>query len=234
MKFSSTPVEGVIVFSSMKGSSRFSDGQSAVACGFLSLDPLQNAGWSMDRSLQWHHDMYNLYILTARVTKSSRSSCASTNNLVFVPILYCNSICHSLITNCSIILFFKMKKHTLLVPREGVTDLPYTHWHVHVPWKHAVIVGEVWEWAIEMSRHLFQQPSFNFLVGNWNWDQLLLPQCQCDVSVTVILLLQWQQNISQQETDTNKNSEWSVSQWVKIIEITVHRSTGLKLNMCGA
>lgn len=155
----------IFSISSIKGSYRFSDGQSAVACGSLSLDPFQTACCSIDRSLQWHYDVCNFYILTAKVTKSSRSSCALTNHLVFVPILYSQVILYAIYSSLIVIPFlFLQKDHNLLVPREGVTDLPYTHWHVHMPrtHAHAVIVGEVWEWAIEMSRHLFRTAVFQF------------------------------------------------------------------------
>lgn len=197
MKFSSTSIEGVsLVFSSIKGSSRFSDGQSAVACGSLCLDPLQTACCSMDRSLQWHYDMRNFYILTAGVTKSSRSSCTSTNYLVLVPILYFLVILYAIYSSMIVIY-----RSTLYWCPERGGDWFTGHTLACTHTKNTCTCSHCWR-GVGMSNRNVPAPLPNSLlsilwVGNWNWDQLLLPQCQCDVSVTFILLLQWQQNISQ-------------------------------------
>lgn len=200
MKFSSTPIEGVsMVFSSIKGSPRFSDGQSAVACGSMSLDPLQTACCSIDRSLQCHYDMCNLYILTARVTKSSRSSSALTNNLVFVPILYCLVTLYAIHSSLIVISYFFLKEEAHFIGAQRGSDWFNVHTLARTHTKNTC--SHCWR-HLGMSNRNIPAPLPNsllsiFWVGNWNWDQLLLPQCQCDVSVTFILLLQWQQNISQ-------------------------------------
>lgn len=160
MKFSSTPKEGVsLVFSSIKGSSWFSDGQSAVACGSLSLDPLQTACCSIDRSLEWHDDLCHLYILTARVTKSSRSSCTSPNNLVFVPILYCLVILYVISLSLIVLAYIFKRRSTLYwCPKRG-SDWFTAHTLARTHTKNTCTCSHCWR-CVRMSNR--KQPFFNF------------------------------------------------------------------------
>lgn len=141
-------------------------------------------------------------------------------------VLSSNSICHLLITDCYPFPF--LTEGPQFIGGQRGSDWFTVHTRARTHAKNTCTCSHCWR-GVGMSNSNVPAPLLNSLlpilwVSNWNWDQLLLPQCQCDVTATFVLLLQWQQNISQWETDTNNNS---CSQWVKILEITVHRSTGL-------
>lgn len=111
-------------------------------------------------------------------------------------VLSSNSIYHSLVTDCSIIFLLKEEAHS-----QRGSDWFTIHTLACTHTKNTCACSHCWR-GVGMSNRNVPAPLPNSLlsilwVGNWNWDQLLLPQCQCDVSVTFILLLQWQQNILQ-------------------------------------